>query len=34
MAAISWNKRKTMTHKQRHAFKITLLEEPHVRKNC
>jgi len=26
MAAISWIKRKTITHKQRHAFKITLLE--------
>jgi len=24
MAAISWIKRKTITHKQRHAFKITL----------
>jgi len=24
MAAISWIKRKTVTHKQRHAFKITL----------
>jgi len=23
MAAISWIKRKTITHKQRHAFKIT-----------
>jgi len=26
MAAISWTKRKTITHKQGHAFKITLLE--------
>ena len=26
MAAISWIKRKTITHKQGHAFKITLLE--------
>jgi len=26
MAAISWIKRKTITHKQRQAFKITLLE--------
>jgi len=26
MAAISWIKRITITHKQRHAFKITLLE--------
>ena len=26
MAAIRWIKRKTITHKQRHAFKITLLE--------
>ena len=26
MAAISWITRKTITHKQRHAFKITLLE--------
>jgi len=25
MAAISWIKRKTITHEQRHAFKITLL---------
>jgi len=26
MAAIGWIKRKTITHKQRHAFKIKLLE--------
>jgi len=26
MTAISWIKRKTITHKRRHAFKITLLE--------
>jgi len=26
MAAISWIKRKTITHEQRHVFKITLLE--------
>ena len=30
MAAISWIKRKTITHKQRHAFKIALLEVDRV----